>query len=368
MKVQLHYRIGQDSRADRLIRNPLLDLLHAIRAQGSISAAARAMGLSYRHVWGELKRWEQEMGDELLVWEKGQAARLSEFGQKLLWAERQAQARLSPQIEALHADLERAFAMAFDPSAHVLSLYASFDDALAALREYASADKHAPLHLDVRFCGSVEALRALNDGRCSMAGFHTQHPAVPGTLAAKTYKPLLRPGTHKLIGFARRTQGIMVAPSNPLQLRALADLARNGARFVNRPTGTGTRLLLDEWLAQAGVAAQKISGYEREEPSHSAVAQTIRSGAADAGLGIEHTARAFGLGFVSLAEEHYSLVCHRTMLDQPPVRALRALLASQDWQQRLAGMPGYSPHQCGDVLALRQALPWWSYARPRISG
>ena len=118
-------------------------------------------------------------------------------------------------------------------------------------------------------------------------------------------------------------------------------------------------------MAQAGLAAQKINGYEREEPSHSAVAQAIRSGAADAGLGIEHTARAFGLGFVPLAEEHYSLVCHKAMLEQPPVRALRAMLARQDWQQRLAGMPGYSPNQCGDVLALRQALPWWSYAQRR---
>jgi hypothetical protein len=39
---------------------------------------------------------------------KGQSAQLSEFGTKLLWAERQAQARLAPQIAALHADLERA--------------------------------------------------------------------------------------------------------------------------------------------------------------------------------------------------------------------------------------------------------------------
>jgi putative molybdopterin biosynthesis protein len=51
-----------------------------------------------------------------------------------MWAERQAQARLAPQIEALRADLERAFAVAFDDNAHVLTLYASHDDALAALR------------------------------------------------------------------------------------------------------------------------------------------------------------------------------------------------------------------------------------------
>ncbi|MFZ9138781.1 MAG: winged helix-turn-helix domain-containing protein, partial [Hylemonella sp.] len=112
-KLELHYRFGPEAPAQPgLVRNPLLDLLHAVQDSGSISGAARQLGLSYRHVWGELKRWEAELGHALIVWEKGQAARLSELGRKLLWAERQAQARLAPQIEALRADLERVYAMA----------------------------------------------------------------------------------------------------------------------------------------------------------------------------------------------------------------------------------------------------------------
>ena len=198
------------------LRNALMDLLHAVREQGSISAAAKALGLSYRHVWGELKRWEAELGHTLIVWDKGQPARLSEFGDKLLWAERQAQARLAPQIEALHADLERAFAVAFDDAAHVLTLFASHDDALAALREHAAST--ARLHLDIRFCGSVDAISALNEGRCVMAGFHTPRLAGQGTLAQRTYQPMLQPGRHKLIGFAQRSQGLMVASGNPLKL------------------------------------------------------------------------------------------------------------------------------------------------------
>ena len=153
------------------IRNPLMELLQALREQGSISAAARALGFSYRHVWGQLKHWEGQLGQTLVVWDRGQPACLSEFGDKLLWAERQAQARLAPQIEALHADLERAFALAFDDRTHVLNLHASHDDALALLRVHAAAS--ARLHLDIRFTGSVDAIRALNQGRCTMAGFHT---------------------------------------------------------------------------------------------------------------------------------------------------------------------------------------------------
>src|SRR5690606_6145253 len=246
-QIELSYTLGARRSSAGIIRNPLMDLLAAIREHGAISAAAKAIGRSDRHVWGELKKWEDELGQSLLVWEKGQPAGLSEFGDKLLWAERQAQARLAPQIEALHADLERAFAVAFDDAAHVVSFHASHDDALAALREHAVA--RARLHLDIRFSGSVDAIMALNQGRCVMAGFHT--PLHPGrsSLAAQTYKPLLRPGLHKIIGFAKRTQGLMVARGNPLGLASMQDLIRPGVRFVNRPLGTGTRLLLDELLS-----------------------------------------------------------------------------------------------------------------------
>ncbi len=61
------------------LRNPLMDLLQAVRHAGSIAGAAKSLGLSYRHVWGELKRWEQALGQALIVWEKGQPARLTGF-------------------------------------------------------------------------------------------------------------------------------------------------------------------------------------------------------------------------------------------------------------------------------------------------
>ena len=121
-------------------------LLQSVDQHGSISAAARELGLSYRHVWGELKRWETSLGQTLIVWEKGQSARLTEFGTKLMWAERQTQARLAAQIQALRTDLERTFAIAFDPRAHVLTCYASHDAALSHLQGVAASQG---LHLEI---------------------------------------------------------------------------------------------------------------------------------------------------------------------------------------------------------------------------
>lgn len=364
-KVELSYVLTSGRAPEALIRNPLMDLLAAVRAQGSISGAARALGQSYRHVWGELKRWERDLGHPLIVWERGQPARLTEFADKLLWAERQAQARLAPQIAALHADLERAFAMAFDASASVLVLRASHDSALALLGEHCVPSR---LHLDIRFTGSADALHELNAGRCSIAGFHLPPRTAANSLIARTYKPLLRPDRHQLIGFARRVQGLAVARGNPLELHTIADVAARGARFVNRPTGTGTRLLLDALCEQHGVAPSALIGYGNEEPSHAAVAQTVAAGQADAGLCIEAAARSRDLDFVPLLWEEYFLVCDKATLAQPAVRALQSVLRSESWLRRLSTLPGYAPARSGEALSLRSVLPWWSERTDEGSG
>lgn len=70
--------------APGLAEHPLFALLQALRCNGSIRPAAQSLGLSYRHVWGELKRWEGELGRELIVWTKGRRATLAPFSEKLM--------------------------------------------------------------------------------------------------------------------------------------------------------------------------------------------------------------------------------------------------------------------------------------------
>lgn len=306
----------------------------------------------------------------MLVWEKGQPAHLTDFGAKLMWAERQAQARLAPQIEALRAELERCFALAFDDQVHVLTLYASHDDAISALREYAlrGSDRRGRLHLDVRFTGSVDAIRALNEGRCVLAGFHTLlGSGAKLSRSERCYKPLLQPGQHKIIGFARRSRGLMVASGNPLALHSLVDVVRRQARFASRALGSGTRVVLDELLDQAGLSSAVLPGDGRVEPSHAAVAQAVASGQCDAGLGIAAAAHQAGLDFVPLVEERYHLVCLKTALDQPGVQQLRQLLQTPHWQAHVGTIAGYTPEHSGQVLSMHKVLPWWNFAPKKAS-
>lgn len=348
------------------LRNPLFDLLGALHEQGSIQRAARASGVSYRHYWGALKQWEEVLGQPLVTWTQGQPARLTPFATRLLWAETRARTRLAPHIEALRVELARVLDEALDGGQPLLTVFASHDLALPRLRDLAAAQHR--LHLELRFAGSVDALHALAAGRCTVAGFHVPDGAGARTLFARRLKPLLEPGRHKLLGCARRVQGLMAAAGNPLAVHTLADAAAavaQGARFVPRQGGSGTRLLLDHLGAAEGVDVARLIGTVHAEDSHLAVAAAVASGHAEIGLGIEAAAREFGLDFVPLVQEQYFLCCLRDALDAPPVQALRAVLSSAAWRAALADLPGYAADGSGDVLALTKALPWWRFRRAK---
>lgn len=365
----IHLQYSFESRGQRgpEVENPLFDLLNKLQEHGSIRHAATAMGASYRHVWGSLKHWEEVMGEPLVHWTQGQAARLTPFAQRLLAAERQARTRMTPHIEALRAELEHVLAQALDGGQLVLEIFASHDLGLPLLRELAQKQQ---LHVGLRFAGSVDALRALAQGRCTVAGFHVPHLPAGSPVFSSALKPLLKPGIHKLIGCSRRMQGLMLRASGASERRlSLTDLPGSGLRFVNRQSGSGTRLLMDHLLQAAGVDAAAITGYTaRPEDSHLAVAAAIAAGQADVGPGIEAAAREFGLDFIPLVEEDYFLVCLKDALETPPVRALRAVLESAEWPAALQQLAGYGAPGAGQVLSLTKALPWWHFKTPKPHG
>ncbi len=360
--VHLQYRFDTAAQAGAAVHNPLFDLLQAVHEHGSIQRAAEALGHSYRHVWGQLRQWQDVIGEPLVVWTQGQPARLTAFAERLLWAETRARVRLTPHIEALRAELERVLAEALDGQQQLLTLYASHDLALPLLRDVAASAEQ--LHIELRFAGSLDALRALAEGRCAVAGFHVPPLAEGNPLFARALKPLLKPGLHKLIGCTRREQGLMVAPGNPLVLKGLADVAALRARFVWRQPGSATRLLTQHLLREAGLEEPQLRDAGTEH-SHNAVAAAVASGSADAGLGVRAAAAAYALDFVPLAQDEYFLVCLAHALEDPAVQALRRTLEHTQWQQAVAALPGYAPLQPGHVLSLTTALPWWHFRRPK---
>ena len=267
---------------------------------------------------------------------------------------------MQPHIEALRSSLARIFLEARDEQYQLLPLRASHDLALPLLQQHLADSDN--LHLEIDFRGSVEALRALNDRQCLVAGFHVPSLAGAAPIFSRALKPLLKPKLHKLIACSRRTQGLMVRREHASLVRTFPDLLRNRLRFVNRQRGSGTRMLVDHLLAEHSLPANALTGvFDHVEHTHVAVALCIASGVADAGIGVEAAALEYGLHFVPVVEEGYFLATLNEHVDHPAVRGLRKGLSSDRWAAILAQLPGYQPaQQAGSLLSVEAALPnWW---------
>ena len=64
-------------------------------------------------------------------------------------------------------------------------------------------------------------------------------------------------------------------------------------------------------------------------------------------------------------QERYHLVCLKSALEEPAIAALLTVLKSRRWQQQLAATVGYLPSHSGEILSLRQVLPWWDFSRQK---
>jgi putative molybdopterin biosynthesis protein len=320
-------------------------LLRAIERSGSLAAAAREVGLSYRHVWNLFAKWERALGKPLARFERGRGAKLTPLGAKLLELEGRARERIGPQLAELARELEAELAQA---GGRRLRLHASHDLALARLPGLAGAER---LAIELEFHGSLDCLDALARDACDLAGFHVaeqeQSPDIGRRLDA---------GAHKLIGVAAREQGLMVAKGNPKRIRGLADVGRSDLRLVDRQRGSGTRLVFDRLLSRAGIERARAPGYPIEEFTHLAVASAVAGGIADIGFGIRAAAAELGLGFIPLVNERYFLACRAERIAGREVRGVVALLRGKAFRSVIESLAGYDDAITGRVFDVAEGL------------
>jgi len=327
----------------------LAPLLAAIRARATLRAAAQEVGLSYRAAWGLLSDTGRALGIPLVELQRGRGSRLTAAGEQLVAADARAASRL--RESALEIDIGPRRAL--QASRRGLAVVASHDLLLAALCDHWARPEGVVG--EVAFRGSLDSLAALKRGEADVAGFHAgTSPAGGGTASVRQ---LLDPRRDVLVRFAEREQGLMVRRGNPKRLRSLADVAAKDAQFINRQRGAGTRLLIDQLLSDAGVAATAIRGYETEEFTHLAVAATVAAGRADAGFGLKAAAHRFGLEFVPVHRELYWLALRARRLESGAAQALCRGLAGEPLRRAARGLAGYSIRGAGTVLPVGAALP-----------
>ena len=197
--------------------------------------------------------------------------------------------------------------------------------------------------------GSLGGLHSIRRGETHMAGTHLLDPAT-GAYNVPDIERVIPELPVVLVHCVKRRQGLLVPRGNPRGLSGLTDLGDPDLRFVNRQAGSGTRVLLDFRLAQLGIDAAAVRGYEHEEFTHMAVAVAVASGLADTGLGILSAASALGLDFIPVGDEQYDLLLLRSFYESPAGATLLSVIRSEEFKQAMESLGGYDTGATGEVL------------------
>jgi molybdenum cofactor synthesis domain-containing protein len=205
------------------------------------------------------------------------------------------------------------------------------------------------IHISSSNVGSLGGLLAVKRQTAHFAGSHLLDTAT-GDYNRSYIERYLPDIPVALVTLVHRWQGFMTPEGNPKKIESIRDLARADVVFVNRQSGSGTRILLDYELAKAGIPPERIVGYNNEEYTHMNVAMAVASGAADTGLGIHTAAKALALDFVPVTRERYDLVIPRAYLNDEKIRLLLEIIRSGEFKEKALAMGGYEVHETGNLV------------------
>lgn len=224
----------------------------------------------------------------------------------------------------------------------------SHDNTMDVLADLIRA-KNSRISLSSSHVGSMGGLMAIKKGLAHVAGAHLLNPE-DGAYNISYIEKHLAGTPVKLIHLVQREQGLIIAKNNPKKIKGIKDLNRKEISFINRQSGSGTRILLDFKLNRMNLAPADISGYTNEEFTHMAVAVAVLSGSADAGLGIYAAAKALGLDFIPVITESYDLVIPEAVFDSENIRLLLEIIRSDEFKCRVKELGGYHTTNTGQLL------------------
>lgn len=194
------------------------------------------------------------------------------------------------------------------------------------------------------------ALTWLKEGKVHIAGSHLEDPET-GEFNLPYIQREFPGDDFAVVTFARWEEGFVTAPGNPRDIRKAEDLAQKTVRFVNRESGSGSRILLDRLLAEAGIPAKRVAGYNRLACGHLAAAYAVLVGEADCCLATRSAAQSFGLHFIPLQSERYDFVMRRQTMEMPSVQTFLDVLQRASLRRKLEVLAGYDTAQTGTVRA-----------------
>jgi putative molybdopterin biosynthesis protein len=196
--------------------------------------------------------------------------------------------------------------------------------------------------------GSRDGLARFAAGEALIAGLHLLDPDT-GEYNVSVVRKTVPDSGVVLIEWARREQGLLLAPGNPLGVDRVEALAEKRLRIARRQEGAGARELLDHLLRRAGVDPKSL-GYLAETASTGhEVGLAVLGGRADAGLATRAVAQQLKLEFLPLATERFDLLIRRRDYFEPPFQRLLAFTNAPAFRAHAASLTGYDVSGLGTV-------------------
>ena len=215
-------------------------------------------------------------------------------------------------------------------------------------------DSYNSLHGGLVFyapVGSINGLRALQDNKATMSCVHILENAEKDNEAAYVEKYL---GTDEYIVVRLSSGSRALWSPRAIRKDQVASGPRSkGATFINRNTGSGTRLLFDYLLKEAKIESSAVKGYGNEVDTHVQVGLNVFKGAADAGFGIRHVAHVLGLDFVFLFKERFDMVIPKERYYSSHVKAFLAFFEQSSLLPNVRDFTGYDMEKMGKIVSPR---------------
>lgn len=133
--------------------------------------------------------------------------------------------------------------------------------------------------------GSGAGLTRLARDEVMIAAIHLHAAAHAPDEDANAAAVRALPGLHDavVIGFARREQGLVLAPDHAEGIDGVTAAARAGLRIGQRQAGAGAQALFERLCGQAGLAQDALRLVSRTYPTGNDLALAIRAGEIDGG-------------------------------------------------------------------------------------
>jgi excisionase family DNA binding protein len=192
--------------------------------------------------------------------------------------------------------------------------------------------------------GSLDGLERFVRGEGVAAGLHIHDPK-SDRWNVPTVSERASDRNAVLVAFALRSRGL-VYRSDGAAPAGLHDLA--GRCFVPRQPESGTDALFREIAAREGLDLSHLRLTDIARTEDEAV-EAVRRGEADAAFGLEAVARSYGLEFLPMIEEHFSLLVDRKAWFEAPLQKLVAFCGTKQFADRANAYGGYHMANFGAV-------------------